>query len=82
MRDLSEKKMKIMYYFKEHTSSQPAKKSFKFLIRNAFLSFFEFGEGVIEIFIRLFSRFSYIALALYALLKKLNVTYFPEMIGD
>lgn len=47
-----------------------------------FLWRFEFGEGVIEIFIRLFSRFSYIALALYALLKKLNITYIPEATGD
>lgn len=37
---------------------------------------------MIEIFIRLFPRFGYIALALYALLKKLNITYFPKMIGD
>lgn len=44
MRDLSEKKMKIMYYFKEHTSSQPAKKPFKFLIRDAFLSFLNLGR--------------------------------------
>lgn len=37
---------------------------------------------MIEIFIRLFSRFSYIALASYALLKKLNIIYFPKVIED
>lgn len=82
MRDLSEKKMEIMYYFKEHTSSQPDKEPFNFLIRDIFSVFVEFGKGVIEIFIRLFSRFRYIALASHALLKKLSIIYFPKVIGD
>lgn len=44
MRDLSEKKMEIMYYFKEHISSQPAKEPFNFLIRDVFLSFLNLGR--------------------------------------